>query len=241
MVITMKRWRYAILPIAILALVAALIYSGRIQLNRPSVQAYPVRGVDVSHYQGSVDWNAIQTQGIMFAYIKATEGSSHVDSAFQTNWEHVAQTDLRAGAYHFFSFESPGLKQAENFIGTVSRIDHMLPPVVDVEPYGAFKSIRDIPDASTELRAWINRVEAEYGMKPIIYTTEAFYKDCISVEFNGCDIWIRSVYRSPADSIHWKFWQYSNLMRLKGYDGEERYIDMNVFNGSVEDFYLYAN
>lgn len=240
-VIIMRIWRYVIPPIVILALNAALIYSGVIQLNRPSMQAYPVRGVDVSHYQGNIDWDALQSQGIMFAYIKATEGSSHEDSTFQTNWKNVVQTDLRAGAYHFFSFESSGLEQAENFIGAVSAIDHMLPPVVDVEPYGSFKTIKDTPEADAELKAWINRVEAEYGMRPVIYTTEAFYKDFIAAKFGGYDIWIRSVYKSPANSIHWKFWQYSNRMRLKGYDGEERYIDMNAFNGSIEDFYSYGN
>ena len=122
----MKRWKYGFIPILGLAVIAALIYAGIIQLNRPSREAYPVRGVDVSHYQGNIDWNKLEAQGIMFAFIKATEGSSHTDSMFQANWENVAQTELRAGAYHFFSFESSGQTQAENFINTVSFIDNMI-------------------------------------------------------------------------------------------------------------------
>ena len=73
----MKKWMYGLIPIAILAMAAVLIYTGMIQLNRPSASAYPVRGVDVSHYQGNIDWDQLEAQGIQFAYIKATEGSSH--------------------------------------------------------------------------------------------------------------------------------------------------------------------
>ena len=237
----MKRWKYGFIPILGLAVIAALIYAGIIQLNRPSEEAYPVRGVDVSHYQGNIDWNKLEAQGVMFAFIKATEGSSHTDSMFQANWKNVAQTELRAGAYHFFSFESSGQTQAENFINTVSFIDNMLPPVVDVEPYGKYKSVKDNPAVISEMQDWLDAVEAEYGMKPVIYTTEAYYNDFIAAEFQDYDIWIRSVYKQPSDSVQWTFWQYSNRMRLDGYDGEERFIDMNAFNASVESFQAYGH
>lgn len=236
----MKKWKYSVIPILVLAVISGLIYTGVIQLNRPSTETYPVRGVDVSHYQGSINWNKLQAQGIMFAFIKATEGSSYTDSMFQTNWKNVALTDLRAGAYHFFSFESSGQKQAENFIHTVSVIDNMLPPVIDVEPYGQYKSFKDISTPVSEMRIWLNSVEAEYGMRPVIYTTEVFYNDFIAAEFPDYDIWIRSVYKPPSKSIQWTFWQYSNRTHLDGYDGEERFIDMNAFYGSVEGFREYG-
>ncbi|MBR0462927.1 MAG: glycoside hydrolase family 25 [Clostridia bacterium] len=236
----MKKWMLGILPILILAVIAALIFNGIIQLNRPSKDAFPVRGVDVSHYQGSIDWNLLQDQGIMFAYIKATEGSSYQDSEFQTNWENVKGTKLRAGAYHFFSFESSGLKQSENFIRTVPVIDGMLPPVIDVEPYGRYRTLMDSDETTAEIKDWLNAIEAEYGMRPVIYTTEAFYMDCMAKAFSDYDIWIRSVYRSPREEIKWKFWQYSNRVHLNGYVGEERFVDMNVFDGTIEDFEKYG-
>ena len=237
----MKKWKYGLIPILGIAVIAALIYTGIIQLNRPSREIYPVRGVDVSHYQGNIDWNKLQAQGVMFAFIKATEGSSHTDSMFQANWENVAQTGLRAGAYHFFSFESSGQKQAENFINTVSYIDNMLPPVIDIEPYGKYKAVKDIATMVSEIRDWLDAVESEYGMRPVIYTTEAFYNGFIAAEFQGYDIWIRSVYKKPSNSIQWTFWQYSNRTHLDGYDGEEQFIDMNVFNASIESFREYGH
>lgn len=236
----MRKRIYGIVPILIIAVFAGLIYNGVIPLNRPSSQAFPVRGVDVSHYQGTIDWNELQSQGLMFAYIKATEGSSYIDSAFQTNWENAGHSGLRAGAYHFFSFESSGLNQAASFIRTVSRVDNMLPPAIDIEPYGQYKTIKDNAEALSEIREWLNAIEAEYDLRPVIYTTEAFYRDRIADEFPEYDIWIRSVYRQPSDSVGWTFWQYSDRSRLNGYEGEERFIDMNAFRGSVEDFKMYG-
>ena len=234
-----KRW-FGIVPVLILSVLSVLIYNGTIQMNRPSPEAFPVRGADVSHYQGNVDWTKLQKQGVMFAYIKATEGSSYKDSAFQANWEGAPLAGIRGGAYHFFSFESPGLNQAENFIGTVSAVGNMLPPAVDVEPYGQYKTVRDIAGAASELRNWLDAVEAEYGMHPVIYTTESFYRGMIAAEFPDYDIWIRSVFRAPSKSVRWKFWQYSDRVRLDGYDGEERFIDMNAFRGTIEEFEKYG-
>ena len=236
----MKKAIFGTISILFLVVIAILIYNGVIQLNRPSEDVFPVRGVDVSHYQGNVDWNQLQTQGVMFAYIKATEGSSYQDSAFQTNWAKVDLTELRAGAYHFFSFESSGLNQAENYINVVSVIDNMLPPAIDVEPYGKYKTIKDNADVVCEIKDWLNAVEAEFGMRPVIYTTEAFYSECIASEFPDYDIWIRSVYKQPSKSVQWTFWQYSNRVRLNGYDGEERFIDMNTFHGTTEEFEKYG-
>lgn len=236
----MKKAIFGIIPILILAVIIILIYNGVIQLNRPSAEIFPVRGVDVSHYQGNVNWNQLQAQGVMFAYIKATEGSSYQDSAFQTNWANVNLTEIRAGAYHFFSFESSGLDQAENYINVVTVIDDMLPPVIDVEPYGKYKTLKDNADVVCEIKDWLNAVEAKFGMKPVIYTTEAFYAECIASEFPDHDIWIRSVYKQPSKSVQWTFWQYSSRVRLNGYDGEERFIDMNTFHGTTEEFEKYG-
>ena len=231
----------AILILLIPAVIAVLVYNGMIQLNRPSAEDYPVRGVDVSHYQGKIDWNKLQAQGIMFAFIKATEGSAYTDGMFQTNWENAALTDIRPGAYHFFSFGSPGQKQAENFINTVPVIDDMLPPVIDIEPYGEYKTYKDAAASVPEIRDWLNAVEAAYGMKPVIYTTEAFYKGFIAAGFSDHDVWIRSVYKPPSGSVRWTFWQYSDRTRMDGYEGEERFIDMNAFHGSVESFRSYGH
>ena len=216
---------------------AALLYFGIIQINRPSNDKYPIRGIDVSEYQGDIDWNVLSKQGIDFAYIKATEGSSYTDEQFSENWENASKPDLRIGAYHFFSLESSGKSQAEHFCDTVQGVPNMLPPVVDVEPYGAYKDITE-KDVS-ELTDWLTVTEENYGVKPIIYTTSKWYNKQIKDSFPNYDIWIRSVYSKPNKDVNWTFWQYSNRMHLDGYDGEEKYIDMNVFCGSAEEFLDY--
>ena len=78
----------------------------------------------------------LSAQSIQFAYIKATEGSSLVDEYFAQNWKDAHETPLYVGAYHFFSFDSPGQSQAENFIATVPDTENALPPVIDLEYYG---------------------------------------------------------------------------------------------------------
>ncbi len=217
---------------------AALLYFGIIQINHPPKDKYPIRGVDVSEYQGDIDWSVLSNQDIDFAFVKATEGSSYTDEYFSENWENASKTDLRIGAYHFFSLESSGKSQAEHFCDTVQSVSNMLPPVVDVEPYGTYKDITE-KDVS-ELTDWLTVTEENYGVKPIIYTTSKWYSKLIKDSFPYYDIWIRSVYSTPNREVKWTFWQYSNRMRLDGYDGEEKYIDMNVFCGSEEEFAGYS-
>ncbi len=219
-----------------------LLYVGAIHINNPSKAKYPIRGVDVSHYQGEIDWKQLSSEDISFAYIKATEGSSNKDEQFDNNWSGAQATSLRIGAYHFFSLDSPGTTQANNFCNTVKAVDDMLPPVVDVEPYGKYKD-NDLIDKEAlliELRNYIETIEAYYDMKPIIYTTEEWYT-VIKDEFSDYDLWIRDVYGKPDKAINWTFWQFSNRHVLPGYSGVERYIDMNVFIGNEEDFLLYKD
>jgi len=221
---------------------AVLLWNGVIQLNNPSRNKYPVRGVDVSRYQGKIDWQVLASQGIDFAFIKATEGSSHKDICFDYNYEEARKTKLYAGAYHFFSFDSAGETQAENFINTVEGYDDMLPPVIDVEYYKS-KNTPTRENLSKELKSMLDILENHYNKKPIIYTTEDFYEKFFSEDYKEYDIWIRDVVAKPklSDGKKWTFWQYTNRETLGGYNGEEKYIDMNVFNGSRQDFVEYVN
>ena len=230
-----------IFMIAGIAGTLSLFYFGILHINNPGINRYPVVGVDVSAYQGDVDWKVLSSQGISFAYIKATEGSSHTDRCFSYNWEKAAECDIRTGAYHFFSFESPGKTQAEHFIETVSPVENMLPPVIDVEYYGRFKTSTDIDVSAVraELRDMIERLNEAYGMMPVIYVSKETNETIIGDNFDDCDLWIRSVYAKIPKEQRWSFWQFSNRHRLKGYEGEERYIDMNVFCGTPEEFKAY--
>ena len=114
---------------------------GAYRFYRPNCAAaaqYAVQGVDVSEYQGEIDWPALARQGISFAFVKATEGSGYTDPFFAQNLSGAQAAGLYAGAYHFFSYDSPGQTQAENFIAAVPQTPGALPPVVDVEYYGSY-------------------------------------------------------------------------------------------------------
>ena len=240
----MKRYWFIALFFFLMACVgaAALIYTGIIWPNTPSKRRYPVRGVDVSHYQGEIDWDMLAGQDIDFAFIKATEGSSYQDSRFIHNWEHAAKTDLYIGAYHFFSNGSSGKSQADNYINTVPKKEEILPPVVDVEVCVDDNNESAILDVREKLTELLLVLEDHYGVKPVIYVTKETYFLYITDAYTGYDIWIRSLLTKPRlpDKRDWTFWQYSNRGRLCGYSGDERYIDLNVFNGTLEDFYAYT-
>ena len=149
-----KLWKTAALTVLILAAAAMVcgycVFQGYILLNHPSRRQFPVRGVDVSHYQGSIDWNVLKDQGMEFSYIKATEGSGHTDGRFLENWDGARDAGIRAGAYHFFSFDSPAKNQLEHFINTVPAYREMLPPTVDFEFYGDKKVNPPPVEASVE-------------------------------------------------------------------------------------------
>lgn len=227
-----------VLCILIAATVALFILydNGYIVPNNPT--GYEVRGVDVSSYQGNIDWNVL-SKDIDFAYIKATEGSSSVDPCFGVNWQSSQGKGIRTGAYHFFSFESSGETQANNFIANVTAVENMLPPAVDVEFYGSFEN--DPPSRSTvaaELKIMLQRLREHYGMEPVIYSTRRAYEMYISGDYPNCDIWIRDILVTPTlpDRDRWTIWQYSEKGKLEGYHGTECFIDMNVFYGKKDEF-----
>lgn len=221
---------------------AYCIYHGHLLFNNPSRSRYPIVGADVSHYQGEIDWPVLSEQGLRFVYIKATEGSSHVDSRFVENWEAAGQTDLKVGAYHFFSFDSPGETQATNFITSVAKREGMLPPVIDVEYYADKKVNPPDPQAvRDQLQVMLYIIQDYYQMTPVIYSTEEVWERYLNGYFNDYPLWIRNVFTNPKIDEPWTFWQYTNRARLKGYSGEEQFIDLNVFHGSEEEWNQWLN
>lgn len=207
--------------------------------NQFQIAKYPIKGIDVSSYQGEIDWQKMQEQQIKFAFIKATEGSSYIDKQFQRNYEEACKTKIKIGAYHFYSYDSSGEKQATNFINTVPNEKELLPPVVDIEFYGdKEKNLPDKENTKQELRILLAKLEEYYQKKPIIYTTEKVYHLYIQNDFEEYPIWIRNVFTKPylKDKRNWTFWQYTDKGCLEGYNGKEKFIDFNVFYGSEEEW-----
>ena len=237
----MKKFTLAavLLALAICLGYVGAVYTGIFIPNSLYLKDYPVRGVDVSHYQGDIDWRTLSQQGISFAFIKATEGNMYVDEYFDYNIAEARKAGLKAGAYHFFSFDITGEDQARNFISTIEGYSDMLPPVIDLELYGNYDvSPQKKEIVIGELGAMIDAIKSRFGKAPIIYATEDSYKLYLDGEFPDCPIWIRDVWSKPElpDGRKWTFWQYTGRKRLPGYSGEEKFIDMNVFCGTAEEF-----
>lgn len=190
---------------------------------------YPVFGVDVSNYQGDINWQKLEEQGVKFAFIKATEGSGHTDESIRRNIERASETGIKISAYHFFSFDSPGETQADNYIAAVGDDEITLPPVIDIEYYGDKKKNKPTAEETEAiLRPLLERLEEHYGVKPMIYTTLPVYYKYVSKKFSDYPLWIRSVNFEP-DLVDWTFWQYDDHGKLEGYYGDEQYIDFTVY------------
>ena len=191
-------------------------------------------GVDLSSYQAKVDMNALKAQGIAFVYIKATEGSAYQDERFRDNWDHAPEAGLPSGAYHFFSFDSRGATQAENYIQTVGpELRGRLLPAVVVEYYGE-KEANPPPreDVVRELTVLLEALEAQYGVKPMIYTRSELYEKYLEGTFDAYPFWISSLYTPLRWNYRgdWYLWHYLNRGELAGYEGGEKYIDLDVLN-----------
>ena len=191
-------------------------------------------GVDVSSYQANINMNKLKEQNIKFIYIKATEGSSKQDDKFTEYWENAKQAELLSGAYHFFSYDSEGKTQAENFIKTVGTdIKGRLLPVVDVEYYGdKEQNPPNKEDVIRELKIFLEMLEKEYEVKPLIYTEADLYDKYLKGEFDGYKKWMSSLYTPLSWNYKddWYIWQYLNRGELEGYTGGEKYIDLNILN-----------
>ena len=194
--------------------------------------SYEVHGIDISHYQGDIDWETLSMQRegefpIRFVFMKATEGGDHLDENFAANFEQARRHGFIRGAYHFFIPRTDALRQADFFIRTAALDSADLPPVLDVETTGG-KSKSELQRA---VKTWLNRVERHYGVKPILYTSYKFKLQYLNDSiFNTYPYWIAHYY---VDSVRyegaWHFWQHTDAGIVPGIEGN---VDLNVFNGT---------
>lgn len=223
-----KKILISISLICIFPIILSLLYvNGYLRFNYPKTSHYPIRGIDVSHHQGKIEWNKMQEENLHFAYIKATEGGNFKDPEFIKNWNEASNVGLLRGAYHFFTFGKPGIEQARNFISTVPVDPDSLPPVIDFEFVGNSKRPAKAIILK-ELFILIRELEGTYGKTPILYITYDSYNKYLKGQTGKYKVWIRDIYSNPnmPDGINWTFWQYSGHGRVKGIKGP---VDLNVF------------
>jgi lysozyme len=191
-----------------------------------------IQGIDVSHFQGSVNWQEVKQAGMTFAFAKATEGQSSVDPQFKNNWQNMKAAGLLRGAYHFFDAGIDGAAQANHFLQNTQIEPGDLPPVIDVEAAASASKATILQ----EVQNWLNTVEQALNRRPMIYTTASFWNSHLNDTFGAYPLWIAeygvSAPKIPAGWSDWQFWQYSQSGTVSGVTGS---VDRDEFNGSYED------
>jgi lysozyme len=206
----------------------------------PKPADYPIHGIDVSKYQGTIDWNAVANSGVKFVWIKATEGGDHLDERFQANWEGAKQAGIPHGAYHFVYWCRAPIEEALWFDKNVPVEDDELPPVLDVEATPDSKTCRrhlEREATIADMKVMLDEMERHFGKRPVIYTSVDFYAAILSGgAFEDYPIWVRSTKHYPAvryGSRLWKFWQYQADGSIPGIEG---HVDRNAFYGTREQW-----
>lgn len=220
------KWRVRwLVALGLAGLAAGAFYllfeRGFVRFNYPSTARYPVRGIDVSHHQGAIDWPALAgNPAVQFAYIKATEGGDFKDRRFAENWAAARAAGIPRGAYHFFTFCRDGKTQAENFLATVPEEDGALPMALDLEFGGNCRAEPSGEAMAAEVTAFVTTLQARDAGTPVFYVTGEFYDRYMkdgAHRYPAHHLWLRNIYREPAqqDCDRWAIWQFASQGRVK--------------------------
>ncbi|AGB04467.1 lysozyme M1 (1,4-beta-N-acetylmuramidase) [Aciduliprofundum sp. MAR08-339] len=244
------KYKSAFIALVGVAIMFATIFYG-LTLGQPNAVDYNylklkvsstserVYGVDVSHWQGEVNWQEVYNDGYRFAFVKATQGTSYVDSEFTTNMKNGHAAGLYMGAYHFAEpntpIESDADQEADHFVNTISPYlkDGYLVPVLDLED-----NSNDL--TWTQLTDWANafcsRVYNETGIRPLIYTSSSWAEN-LAQSITQWDLWIAEYTGDTSEEPNtgvwpsWSFWQYTDSGSVNGISGN---VDEDIFNGNLE-------
>src|SRR5690554_4230608 len=160
-------------------------------------------GIDLSHHQRTINWDVlVEKNRPDFIFLKATEGSTHIDTKYSEYVKKSRELAIPVGAYHFFSYQSSGKDQAKNFIKNSKLIKGDIYPVLDVE---YTKGMKDKTWIINEIKAFCKEIKKEYGVDPIIYCECDYYTKFLKNDFKNFSYWISDLYREPGcDYIIWQ-------------------------------------
>lgn len=230
-----------ILPFVLaVVLCAAAFFVIKDYLTEPETfdsNKYFVKGVDVSHHNPILNWETVLDQNISFAYMKATEGTTHEDRNYPYNYDLARKANIKVGSYHFYTFALSGKEQAQHFLKIAKFNAGDMIPAIDVEhspanPYSKDKEFVKI--VIKELKILENELYEHFGVHPIIYTNKDCYKLYIKKYFPNNIIWMCDLHNEPSDDIkNWQIWQFSHKGEIPGIDGD---IDLNYYRYSFDQF-----
>jgi lysozyme len=186
-------------------------------------------GIDVSHYQGAIDWDRVKEAGVVFAFARVSDGTEVIDERFAENFAAMKKAGVRRGAYQFFRAALDPIAQADLLVDTVRKLGAAdLPLVADVETADGMA-----PEVVREsLRRWLRRVERRTRRRPIIYTSPSM-GETLAGAFADHVLWVAH-YEVDCPTLppgwqRWTFWQHSSTGRVAGVAGP---VDLDVFAGT---------
>ena len=194
-----------------------------------------LKGIDVSEYQGIINWNQIKkaqaSDSLSFVVLRATAGKDHRDRYFTSNYREAKKLNIPVGVYHYYRPNESSEQQAEFFIDNVKLSSGDLPPILDIENTSDVQSIDKLKKGVAN---WLKIIEAHYGVEPILYSYSYFYKTYLNEDFSAYKLWIAnySNVKDPLPSKKWMFWQFSEKGRVKGIKGP---VDLDVFKGEPKE------
>lgn len=209
------------------------------QKERTTILSDDYNGIDVSKYQGQIDWEKVASDPkIQFVYIKATEGARQVDNKYHDYVDDARKEGLKIGSYHYFIGRKSAKDQFRNFKKHIDKHTQDLIPMVDVEEAGNSSISRD--ELQRNLNEFMQLVKSEYGKYPLLYSQYGFYKEKLSPEFDKYFLFIARYGKNPptlnSTGKH-NIWQYTEKGEILGIKG---YVDLDRFcNGtSLSDIEL---
>ncbi|MEO6774650.1 MAG: GH25 family lysozyme [Kofleriaceae bacterium] len=192
-----------------------------------------VKGMDVSFYQGTIDWAKAKADGIQYAIIRVSDGLNTPDTKFDSYWAGSRAAGVLHGAYQFFEPSQDPIAQADLLlakIGTLRADD--LPPTIDVEVTGGLSAAQ----VAAKVKQWVAHVKAAVGRDPIVYTGMYFWRDNVG----GANVLPSPLFHAQyttaacpdiaAPWTTWAFWQYTSSGSVNGISGN---VDVDRWNGTM--------
>lgn len=198
-------------------------------------------GIDVSKWQGTINWTSVKNAGVAFAFIRVSDGLGTPDTKFASYWPAAKSAGILRGAYQFFRPSQNVDAQADLLINALGgkHTPGDLPPVIDVEDDGGLAPAT----VAARVRQWVDRVRSKLGVTPIVYTGKFFWRDEVGspASFAPNPLWIAQYTTLcpdlPGPWTKWTFWQYSDKGSVAGISGN---VDVNRFNGTKADLLAFA-
>ncbi|MDY0018914.1 MAG: GH25 family lysozyme [Anaerolineae bacterium] len=197
-------------------------------------------GIDVSRWQGEIDWTKVAAAGYRFAVIRATVGDQYTDPRFYVNWGRAKDAGLLLSAYHVLKPGTTPESQLAYFMGVVGERKADFPLVLDIEVADGLSSQK----VTDSVRTSLQRLTELEGRKPIVYSARWFWSANVrpSAEWAAYDLWVANYGVSEPTLFDswktWRFWQYSEKGKVPGVQSTS--TDLNWFAGSYDDLLAYS-